>query len=216
MISRTKKYSFLKLLIVLLCLHVVQSNWILSVTQSSSVVNTNNTLSVLIKTSTSIPVNTLKLILPPSFQVRPSSCTINNLTNPCTTTVNSTTLEQEIVFTFSFITNTQYFLGIGVKNPSFSDNFELRANNGAIAFATTGLISIDPKQVVCQIQGQSSIVGERTVGLLSIQNDPVPLNSQISIKTNTQNIFRNIFNSGPSCTFRNTSLPCSLSTIFSQ
>lgn len=186
---------------------------IISVTQSNSVVNSNQLLSVKILTTSAITSNALSVVLPSDFSMV-AQCKVDNATIGCSTSSSSTLVTA--VFSSSFASGVNYVLTLNVTNPSYATSFLLNAAVSSSAFANTATLAITAKTITCSLTPSSNIVGDTTIGSFAIGNDALPTGSSITISSATQTTFPNLFSSNPTCQSGNISLTCTQSISLSQ
>jgi hypothetical protein len=200
------------IIIALFC--IADSNFILSVSQTNSIVNASNKLGITIKTSTAINNNSLIVYFVQAFTLNNNTCLINVTAINCPLSFNSTTALYSITLGMAFLTNTTYVLYVNVSNPYYSSNFQITASNLSTVFLTLGTVTIDPKTINSSLTGLSSQVGAQTIGIFSLNNDIVPANSIVYIQSATQTVFKNLMTSSVSCAMDSISLPCTVTTLF--
>lgn len=201
-------------LVVCVLLPVVSSNFILSVSSTSYQVNDPASLTINIRTSTTI--TTLDVILSNVFVVASPACRVNGVAVSCNRIVPATGALVYVRFSYSFAASTNYTLFFNITNPSYSDSFSIQANNGATAFGNTGSLTINPKTITCSMASSSPVVSltANATFLLSVSTMNSGTMGKLSISVNSQTAFPNVINTSPVCSVDGSSVACTLGQVF--
>lgn len=166
------------------------------------------------KTSTVIANNSLIVYFDQTYTIDNTTCGINATAINCLLKFNATTLLYSLTLAASFQINTTYVLNVNLTNPYYSNNFQITASNLNTAFLTSATATVNAKTINSTLTGVSNQVGAQTIGIFSLNNDLIPSNSIIYIKSATQTIFNNLFTNSVTCMINNNSLPCTVTSLF--